>query len=205
MIFLAFFYKISEKAEFWMDLGVRGSQIISEKLPIFNSEGYRVGSSPARGHHACLFGIGGQGRGLSRGKSQATSNLHLALQIGKPTGGSRVLAGARLVNSGRHSPAQLRHDWIILNNIEFLHNFSENLRKFLKILPNCWTCHLFLIFLSTFAKFRQNFIKIWLRNSSFDEKFDWIMVQFNIQFRKIVDDFLQKKLSLERCKRMSIL
>ena len=33
-----------------MDLGVRGSQIISEKLPIFNSEGYRVGSSPARGH-----------------------------------------------------------------------------------------------------------------------------------------------------------
>ena len=33
-----------------MDLGVRGSQIIFEKLPIFKYEGYRVGSSRARGH-----------------------------------------------------------------------------------------------------------------------------------------------------------
>ena len=45
--FLILLYKISEKDEFLMDLGVRGSQIISEKLPICKYEGYRVGSSRA--------------------------------------------------------------------------------------------------------------------------------------------------------------
>ena len=48
----------------------------------------------------------------------------------------------------------------------------EIFRKFLKILQNFRTCHLCLIFLSTFAKFRQNLINICLRNSSFDENLD---------------------------------
>ena len=85
MIFLAFFYKISEKAEFWMDLGVRGSQIISEKLPIFNYEGYRVGSSRARGHAVgkwpAVLPQAGLRRASARGRERKETRSDLLARI----------------------------------------------------------------------------------------------------------------------------
>ena len=116
---------------------------------------------------------------------------------------------------GKIAPCNLRQfSWLlqfraIWGNLKQFEAISvavsgDLIRHFLYTI-NFRTCHLFQIFLSTFAKFRQNFINIWLRNSSFDENLDWILVQFNIQFRKKFSRFLTKKLSLERCKSMSIL
>ena len=106
-------------------------------------------------------------------------------------------------------------DWTILNNIEFLHNISEVFRKFLKILRHFRTCHLLLLLLSTFAKFRQNFIKIWLRNNNFDEKLEnFGSIQYSIS-QKVFTIFDQKiefgavqkyvnLVDLEKCCKMSI-
>ena len=89
-----------------------------------------------------------------------------------------------------------RNEWII-------GSFAEISRKFRKILQQLCNSQEIWTFLNAFVKFRQNFIKIQMKNSSFDAKFENArMNNYSIQFKivEIVTAFLLKFWSLSGAK-----
>ena len=142
-----------------MDLGVRGSQIISEKLPIFNSEGYRVGSSRARGHDEAL----------DAPNAERPHALHLQLTM---TPGTPSLDPPFSRNFRRLVLGCIKTDFY--NQILILQDFSRSTRfTFLCTAPNSnfqqKFIKLFDIFYWNICKFCKILIKIIIFRTDFDE------------------------------------